>query len=203
VLAALHGSSWGKPFDGPLISFGSSDFKLAMEMLFSGPNWERTLNDVDTSAFPDSLKDREAILRGYYAMFDQDAKSEHCILHGDAHIGNTYRAADGQVYFIDWPTVCLGDWGYDVSYYISGSLTVADRRAHERDLLEHYLAGLHAAGGPRLEFDAAWTNYAKHQVRGIIWATLPSTSQPMNRVQPMADRYVAAMVDHDTLSLLG
>jgi hypothetical protein len=52
-----------------------------------------------------------------------------------------------------------GNWAFDVSYTIATSLTVADRRDWERELLAFYLEKLAAAGGTAPDFDAAWLSY--------------------------------------------
>ena len=40
-------------------------------------------------------------------------------------------------------------------------MTTADRRAHERDLLDHYRAELASAGGPALSADAVWSDHRR------------------------------------------
>ena len=37
--------------------------------------------------------------------------------------------------FLDWQLVQRGPWCLDVGYHLASSLTVADRRAHEGDLV--------------------------------------------------------------------
>jgi hypothetical protein len=60
------------------------------------------------------------------------------LLHGDAHIGNTYRLPDGQRCYLDLQLAARGFCMHDVSYTIVTSLNVDDRRAHERDLIAGY-----------------------------------------------------------------
>ena len=60
------------------------------------------------------------------------------VIHGDAHIGNLFDDA-GRVGFLDWGMTTLSTPLRDLSYFICMTLTVADRRGHERDLIRHYL----------------------------------------------------------------
>ncbi|WP_040841408.1 aminoglycoside phosphotransferase family protein [Nocardia brevicatena] len=204
TLGRLHGSTWGSDFsDTPFLRHGSPDFKLALEMLFSPTNFEATALAPEAHPLPHALRDRDAVLRAYGKMFERDASGPHCVLHGDAHHGNAFISAQDEVVFIDWPTACLGVWVYDVSYFVAGALSVADRRAHERDLLGAYRDAVARAGGPRLDADQSWVDYQAHMVRGIIWATLPSAIQPPAAVRGMTERYAAAITDHHSIDLLG
>jgi hypothetical protein len=66
------------------------------------------------------------------------------LTHGDPRVDNVlFEHLDGRpgAVLIDWQVTGLRNPMYDVGYFLSGSLTVADRRAHERRLLEHYLDG--------------------------------------------------------------
>jgi hypothetical protein len=97
----------------------------------------------------------------------------------------------------------LGPWAYDVAYFIGGALSVQDRRGHEQSLLSGYLAALQAADGPVVSMDDAWPDYVRHTLHGFLWAATPAVMQPLERVVAMAERYAAAIEDHDTLAVLG
>lgn len=60
------------------------------------------------------------------------------LLHGDAHVGNTYRTKDGERGYLDFQLSARGFCMHDVSYTIVTSLTVKDRRLHERNLINGY-----------------------------------------------------------------
>ena len=64
------------------------------------------------------------------------------LLHGDAHIGNTYVLPDGDVGFLDWQVLRRGNWSQDVGYFLVSALTEEDRRSHESALLEVYRGAL-------------------------------------------------------------
>jgi Ser/Thr protein kinase RdoA (MazF antagonist) len=99
------------------------------------------------------------------------------LLHGDAHVGNTYRLPDGQRGYLDLQLAARGFCMHDVSYAIVTSLSVDDRRAHERALIAGYrqrLVDLGVAAPPTLDelFEEhrramAWCLY-------IGWLTSPT-----------------------------
>lgn len=93
------------------------------------------------------------------------------LLHSDPHLRNWYIAASGEMGLNDWQCACKGNWGRDVSYAITTSLTSENRRAWERDLLGFYLESLAAAGGPKLRFDEAWTIYRQQTFSALAWWT--------------------------------
>jgi hypothetical protein len=78
-------------------------------------------------------------------------------LHGDLHIANTYLA--DRMGVVDWQVGLQGSWAHDFAYLLSTALSVEDRRAWERNLLDFYLERLTAAGGDRVARDEAWRAY--------------------------------------------
>jgi hypothetical protein len=81
------------------------------------------------------------------------------LLHGDMHVGNTYQVGN-RGGLLDWQLMSRGHFMHDVSYYIHTSLSVENRRKHERDLLKYYLEKLSELGVPNVpNFDSAWLAY--------------------------------------------
>jgi aminoglycoside phosphotransferase (APT) family kinase protein len=113
----------------------------------------------------------------HHAWFDaQWHGGPQTYIHGDLHIGNV---------FLDGPRVGFLDWGLsrvstplrDVSYFLTMSVSIDERRAHERSLLQGYLDALRAAGGPDLAFDDAWAQHrlqAAYTVVATFLAYMPS-----------------------------
>lgn len=77
------------------------------------------------------------------------------LIHGDLHIGNVYLDGD-RVGFLDWGLSRASTPLRDVSYFLTMSVDVEVRRAHERALIQRYLDALRAAGGFDISFDDAW-----------------------------------------------
>jgi hypothetical protein len=101
-------------------------------------------------------------------------------IHGDLHVGNVYLdAAHGaaRVGFVDWGLSRTSTHLRDVSYFLTMSVDVEDRRAHERELIQGYLDALRAAGGHDYSLDDAWTAHrlqASYTVVATFLAYMPS-----------------------------
>jgi hypothetical protein len=91
----------------------------------------------------------------------------------------------------------------DVANIIVCALTIPERRAQERALVQHYLDALAGQGGPRRKFDDAWLDYRRFHMHGMFWAICPESMQPREKVHTATDRHMTAIMDHDTLTLLG
>jgi hypothetical protein len=203
VQAAWHAATWGTPTDkfGWLVP-GNQVLASATEQLFSEEFWTTHLSDPETVNIPAPFDDRKRMKAAVNRLFSLQAQRPVALSHGDAHIGNTYVDAQGQPGFYDWQTFCLNTVLDDVTYFIGSALEIGDRRQGERDLLTHYLDALAGHGGPRLDAEEAWLDYRRYQIHGFFWAVLPKQWQPPRCSIPLAERFMAGIEDHDTLTLL-
>jgi aminoglycoside phosphotransferase (APT) family kinase protein len=122
------------------------------------------------------------------------------LLHGDAHIGNTYVLPDHGVGFLDWQVVRRGNWSQDVGYFLVGALTVEDRRRNDRRVLDAYVDEL-----GRVDADEAWLRYRASAVYGLaIWLSTLGTDGYQSREVSLAlaERYAVACADLDAADAL-
>ncbi|OHV29831.1 aminoglycoside phosphotransferase [Parafrankia colletiae] len=136
----------------------------------------------------------------YVAMLDRGPVT---LLHADAHIGNTYVLPGDDVGFLDWQVARRGSWSQDVGYFLTGSLTVEDRRRAEVDLVNEYLTALDVPDRPAR--DEAWLHYRASAAYGLtIWLSTLGTDGYQSRevALTLAERYAAAFVDLDTEAAL-
>jgi hypothetical protein len=70
------------------------------------------------------------------------------ITHGDFRLDNLFFCDDGSVAVIDWQLCMRAPGQADLVYFCANNLTVDMRRAHEAELIERYVSGLHAGGVP-------------------------------------------------------
>ncbi|WP_426574603.1 phosphotransferase [Aquihabitans sp. McL0605] len=127
------------------------------------------------------------------------------LLHGDAHVGNTYTLPDGQVGFYDWGVVRRGNWSFDVGYFIISTLDVADRRAHAADLIELYRRALDVPDAQRPTSEEAWTRFRASPPYGLaIWITTGAEDQYQapEVCASLANRFAHAFLDLDTPAAL-
>ncbi|KRB80433.1 hypothetical protein ASE01_02885 [Nocardioides sp. Root190] len=125
------------------------------------------------------------------------------LLHGDPHVGNTYRTGDGTVTLLDWQVCMKGSWAFDVAYAIGSALTVEDRRAWEDDLLAMYLDAFGAAGGVVPDLDTARRLYRENLMYPFhTWTTVLGRSALQPRMQEddvsrlIIERLAHAIADH-------
>jgi aminoglycoside/choline kinase family phosphotransferase len=204
TLAALHSSTWDSPrlADYPwlTISLGPDD---TLSHWWSTEQLEYYLDhEGRAEVVHPLLQDPTRLLGMLHALAPIAAARPRCILHGDPHIGNTYRSGRGEAAFLDWQGITQGPWARDVSYFMSSNLTIADRRAHERDLLAHYLERLAAYGVPTPTADSAWTEYRRWLIVPLlIWIGNSDLNQPATANRTGAERCSTAMIDLDALEL--
>jgi Phosphotransferase enzyme family len=189
-LAALHAAYWRRPLPGFVRPWrvGRPWAAVAWAGLVHARRKLRRLGqplDVE-------LVDVEHGFRGWAALARRGPQT---LLHGDPHPGNTY-ATDTGTGFYDWQLVRAGCWVHDVGYFIVSSLTVADRRAHERDLLDGYLDALSRRTGdpPR----HVWPQYCATPVYGLgawLQTIAAGTFQPVDTCLVTIERFAAAYRD--------
>jgi hypothetical protein len=109
---------------------------------------------------------------------ERHARLPQTLVHGDVHLKNWYITRSGEMGLSDWQTASRGHWSRDVAHTISTALTVEERRAWEKELLRFYVDRMHAAGGPVVSFDEAWTHYRQQLMSVLIWWTVTLTGEP-------------------------
>ena len=160
-LAALHAAYWESSRFKDDLEWVQPHISGPIHELFTSEHGVALLinHEVATHQFKRELVqatgETTASLRAKVARVQAHQAALPCtLLHGDAHIGNTYRLPDGRRGYLDLQLTARGFCMHDVSYTIVTSLSVEDRRAHERDLIAGYrqrLVELGVAAPPSLE----------------------------------------------------
>ncbi|ORA40218.1 hypothetical protein BST20_06550 [Mycobacterium branderi] len=197
-LARLHAATWGS---AQLATFGSWP-DLVPELL-TRQAWLSCLEQPYAAAVPAALRDYEYTVRALTAMLDANRGCAQCLLHGDAHLGNTFRDSAGRPGLLDWQMAMVGPYAADFTELLLSALTIDDRRRHERDLLVHYLDGLAACGVDSPSFDDAWLSYRQNALYPVMWVTVPEVMQPSAVTALATERACAAINDLDGLASLG
>jgi hypothetical protein len=126
------------------------------------------------------------------------------LTHGDPRVDNVLFERDGGAVLIDWQVTGLRNPMYDVGYFLSGSISVADRRAHEPELLDHYLAE-YAAVDPGYPREEALGDYRTQVMSGLMITTaaiavLPDVEQVNTLILALLERNCAAVGDWDAVA---
>jgi hypothetical protein len=132
---------------------------------------------------------------------EQRQQGPLCLIHGDAHLGNTYARSDGSRLFIDWQLVCKGRPWRDLTYFLIGSLRIEDRRKSDRDLLRYYCDQLAQRGVAVPAFEHVWSEYRLWPVWGMV-SWMANTDAWGQITLPALERFYTAAVDLDTLSYI-
>lgn len=201
-LAMLHAGTWAKTSNDFAWLAGGSALPAVVLALLEPEPWARRYAEGERPPVPDGMADRERMRAAFQKLWAVTDPRYFCLVHGDAHIGNTYVTAAGEPGFIDWQGLAVGSTFDDVPYFIAGALTVQDRREHEVGLVEHYLNTLAQLGGPKFTREEVWDEYRRHMMHGFMWALTDPHMQPKDVIFAMVERYATAMVDHGTLGLL-
>jgi Phosphotransferase enzyme family len=196
-LALLHASTWGLSSIDDVEWLGQRIETFIT--FYSADLLQSLLDDGRAEGFAPELRDATNLVAALGCM----AEHEHtCLLHGDTHTGNVYLDAEGRACWFDWQVAQLGNWATDVSYHLATVLSVDDRRAHEVDLLQHYLHELEAHGAPAPAWDDAWDLYRRSFPYGyFLWVI--TRVRDRSEVLAHMPRLAAALADHGTYRLLG
>ncbi|MGC1510856.1 phosphotransferase [Ketobacter sp.] len=127
------------------------------------------------------------------------------LLHGDAHVGNTYLLPDGTLGFYDWGVVRRGHWSFDVGYFIISALSEEDRRTHAKDLIAIYLDALDLPEADRPDSEEAWWRFRCSPAYGLaIWVTTGAEDNYQLPVicQNLSKRFGSAFLELDTRAAL-
>ncbi|OFB37359.1 phosphotransferase [Mycolicibacterium sp. (ex Dasyatis americana)] len=205
LLARVHAAFWGKlpagSGSGPLgwLYSASGDHTSLMTGSLLKRSTKRLAENTDIP-----VADGRFIDENYRAAAQLLDRPPHTVMHGDAHPGNLFFRND-EAGLLDWQAVRRGHPGRELAYTLITSMTTADRRAAERDLLDEYRRALAAAGGPQLDHDELWERYRL----GAVYAyAAPVITAGLGGMQDEgialegARRGVAALADLETVAIL-
>ncbi|KAF5520579.1 hypothetical protein CGCA056_v008869 [Colletotrichum aenigma] len=199
-LAGLHAQYWGKSQeDHPWIW---NNYDPAMKFMCTP--WHDVVREPGRPKLPEYLMDgarcNEALDR-YYAERNPRFRT---LLHGDTHLGNVYFTGDGRIGFLDWSAFHFGSCFHDIVYHMTAMLTIEDRRAHEMEILDHYLETLHRKGGPKFDRNdpELMIEYRRSFMTNVIWLICPDALQTKERVHTLCERTVAAYNDHKVIDVI-
>lgn len=163
--------------------------------------WEKRTRFAHNEFLPAELLDRTVVKQALVNMYRLEDSGPKCLIHGDPHLGNMYIDSEGRAGIYDWgPRV--GRWANDLNYAIVGSLELEDRRAHEQDILRHYLDRLAAHGGPTIDWDDAWLAWRRQTIHGFMYMLCSPRQQPEDLIALQTERFGHDAMDNDMLAAL-
>jgi hypothetical protein len=182
-LAVLHARYWDSPELGTSLGWMESHLRGDIHDVFNTPEIlpRSVANQVETEQFKREMVERlgtdvDGLFRQFQAVQRHQAKLPQTVCHGDTHIGNTYIVPGDSGGLLDWQLASKGYAMHDVSYLIATALSVAERRRHEREMLDYYRECLRSKGVVSVpDSELLWTEYRRAMVWGVYigWLTTP------------------------------
>lgn len=212
VLADVHAAWWGKVDTAELewvpMSAGPR-IEMVAEMM---PQIVPLFVDRFAERLPDGGAEHAAwfgahILDVYRGLA---AASPTTLIHSDYRVENLLFGdpANDEVIVIDWQGMARGPGAYDLAYLLSGSMEIAARRDHERELVAVYGERL-AGHGIDSDPDELWRQYRlANTVGGIATsvftgATLDlANDRGFELIATMAERHFTAALDLEAATLV-
>ncbi|MBW2161779.1 MAG: phosphotransferase, partial [Deltaproteobacteria bacterium] len=117
------------------------------------------------------------------------------LIHGDSHLGNFFVTGD-RMGMLDWQAVQWAKGIRDVQYFLINSLREDVLAAHERELIEHYVAELDSHG-VTLPYEEAWEQYRAYSFQTLMTSVVSLGTASMTDMdevlQTILSRSVAAV----------
>jgi len=201
-LARLHAATWGGSIAQPTPWVVSFLDRISHQPIMPLETLQALLDGTRGARLDPAVRDAARLQRALERLAVEVRAGPSCFVHGDAHAGNVYRRADGELGLVDWQILQIGNWAQDVAYHLAAVLSPEDRRQHERSLLDDYLARLTAAGGPDLDREQAWRQYRTAVVYGYyLWSITRKVDADI--IDEFVHRLGTAAHDLDSFALLG
>jgi hypothetical protein len=206
-LARLHRTFW------PLAGEEASDWLLRMPAVarYWAPIAEAGAAQI-TRRFAGQLPDDQiavAVAAGPLSRAWHELRhSAMTVSHGDPRVDNILFD-DGsdttEAILIDWQVTGLRNAMHDVGYFLSGSLSVEDRRRHERALLDRYADEFGIRRGYLM--NQIVEDYRIQLVSGLMTtvaavALLPDAPKANRLLLALLERNCSAALDWQTLDAL-
>ena len=163
TVAALHAKFWG---DGVLAldwvpPMNNDMYKGAAGL--AEANWDGFVEKWGDRLPADAVEWSRQLTAKYPEMLDWWAEaSPQTLTHTDCRTENYLwggPAGPEAVTMVDFQLMTRHIGTYDVANFLGMSITTEDRRAWEREALEHYHATLVAHGVQGYDFDQCWRDY--------------------------------------------
>jgi hypothetical protein len=213
AMAAFHASTFGmrnEPRFGWLTPHANEAQITGMTdgFAFGWPRFVDTLADI----IPPRVRQwGEQVGPRTRAILDRLCSGPLVVTHGDFRLENMFfpsRPEHPPFAIVDWQSITWSSPGQDLSYYLTQSVRLETRRAHEAALLERYFTGLERHGvrdytREQLRHDYRLATLYLLDFAVVIAATLDlSNERGVAIARALSERACAALDDLDCQELL-
>lgn len=200
-LAAMQGRFWqGRGLESHNWMSDVASVAELMMFLVQSEHFDDYVNRERAGFLSAELRDRARVESALQAMFESDKAVPKALVHGDAHLGNTFRDPSAGLGFCDFQAMGRGPYIWDATYFMTGALSPDDRSSNEQALLALYLDELSRTGADEVPaLEEAFLAHRRHMVHGYLNILTPVQMQPDRFAVAMGTRFAAAMDELDTL----
>ncbi len=210
ALADLHGPFWGRvghlEWLPSVVHPRIEGFAAAFP-----PLWEVVKERFAAQLDPARIAVGDAVARHYLAVMTRLASLPWTLLHMDFRCDNfLFDPANptSPLVTLDWQSLGRGPGVYDLNYLIGGSMTLADRRAHQDRLLSLYLERLGTHGVTDYSREQLDADFALASLTGMGPAVLVGGGLDMANergvalIASMVERHFALPADLNAVALI-
>ena len=146
--AKLHGSHWqDDALDDLAWVNGSKHATSPVSVEVVTGMWRGFCNRYGTRVTGEAARVGEILCANIESYVRRSGP--RCLIHQDFRPDNMmFASAEGGHPFtmLDWQSIAYGPGATDIAYFLAGAIGAEERRKHERELVDHYLAGLRPLG---------------------------------------------------------
>ena len=209
-IADLHATWWDR----------ADEDTIAWVPAFDGPVWAMTAQTLPSLwptyqelsshlLLPGMAEIIERTWDGLIWLGQQLSRGPMTLVHGDYRLDNMFfpeREGD-PITIIDWQLMSRGRGPYDVAYFMSQSIDVELRRAHERALVKRYHDGLVAGGVRDYSFDDCFEDYRTAALWCVMYPVamgggMANNDRAVEIAAEVSKRSFNTILDLDAASLL-
>jgi hypothetical protein len=117
---------------------------------------------------PEVIKVCDRFVR-HHAAWNAPRPPPKCFSHNDFRVDNMLFGGE-RIAVVDWQTSAWLGTGMDVAYFLGGAFDRETRRAHEAELLHHYLDELRRHGVTDYSFDHLMADYRHYSFAVLVVA---------------------------------
>lgn len=192
--AKLHAPFYGDPWleTLPWVTQTTPENAQLGQMILT-TLWPGFVERFGAAMSPEGQKLGERFVQAY-AGFALAYTGPRTLVHADYRLENALfgNALGGPpIAVVDWQSCLHACALADVAYFLGGGLPVAERRAHERELVEIYRREMSTLG-VALDADACWREYRRYALHGVLITVLGSM---LSSADARGDRMFVAMIE--------
>jgi hypothetical protein len=212
-LARFHATWWNHPRLAAMawLPVGTELARISWEQAYPA-GWQTAVERYRRFLTPQLLDAVPRLNERMIAMLPEFEGKDQTVMHGDYRLDNLFFGKEGcgyDVAVIDWQILNRGWATYDLAYFIGLNLPIADRRAHERELVREYVDAL-TATNPAISYawDDCWHDYALSMVAymcnmvGNVASLDMANERGVQLFDDIFERVSTAVIDLDALRLV-